>query len=157
MKNILRRTTLIVRDIERSAHWYEYVAGMTRFYDDEVVLSGNGMAAGRQGDRTHLIIMKCEHPEIGMIGLLQWIDPPLPAPAAIPTSVTYGNPTFVVSSDDAREAGRRARELGSHIHAEPHEWTIRGADGTTHRYVSVSVFDPDGYFYEFNQFLGREP
>lgn len=157
MKNVVRRTTLIVRDVERSARWYEHVIGMTRFYDDEVVLSGEGMAAGRKGDRTHLVIMKCEHPEIGMIGLLQWVEPPLPAPREIPTRVTYGNPTFVVASDDAREAGRRARELGSHVHAEPHEWTIKGADGTTHRYVSVSVFDPDGYFYEFNQFLGREP
>ena len=157
MKNIVRRTTLIVRDVERSAHWYAYVAGMTRFYDDEVVLSGVGMAAGKKGDRTRLIIMKCEHPEIGMIGLLQWVDPPLPAPAEIPTSVTYGNPTFVVASDDAREAGRRAKEFGTHIHAEPHEWSIKGADGEMKHFVSVSLFDPDGYFYEFNQLTGSTP
>jgi len=154
MRNIVRRTTLIVRDVERSAHWYEHVVGMTRFYDGEVVLSGEGMAAGKKGDRTHLIIMRCEHTEIGMIGLLQWVEPPLPAPAGIPRSVTYGNPTFVVASDDAREALRRARELGSHVHSEPHEWSVKGADGELKRYVSVSVFDPDGYFYEFNQQLG---
>ena len=153
MKNVVRRTTLIVRDVEKSARWYEHVVGMTRFYEGEVVLSGTGMAAGKKGDRTHLIIMQCEHPEIGMIGLLQWVDPALPAPKEIPTSVTYGNPTFVVASDDAREALRRARGLGSHIHSEPHEWSIKGADGEMKHFVSVSVFDPDGYFYEFNQQL----
>lgn len=157
MKNIVRRTTLIVRDIRRSVHWYEHVVGMTRFYDGEVVLSGEGMAAGKKGDRTHLVIMKCEHPDIGMIGLLQWVDPVLPAPKEIPTSVTYGNPTFVLASDDAREALRRARELGTRVHAEPHEWSVKGADGATHHYVSVSLFDPDGYFYEFNQLLRSTP
>ena len=153
MKNIVRRTTLIVRDIERSVKWYEYVVGMTRFYEGDVVLSGEGMAAGGKGDRTHLVIRRCEHREIGRIGLLQWMDPPLPAPKEIPTSVTYGNPTFVVASDDAREALRRAKELGSHIHSEAHEWSIMGADGETKHFVSTSVFDPDGYFYEFNQLL----
>jgi catechol 2,3-dioxygenase-like lactoylglutathione lyase family enzyme len=154
MRNIVRRTTLIVRDAERSARWYEHVVGMTRYYQGDVVLSGLGMAAGKAGDRTHLIIMQCEHPDIGMIGLLQWVDPPLPAPVEIPTRVTYGNPTFVVASDDAREVLRRARELGSHVHSEPHEWAVRGADGQTKRFVSVSIFDPDGYFYEFNQQIG---
>ena len=156
MKNVIKRTTLIVRDMETSVRWYEQVAGMTRYYDDEVVLTGVGMAAGKKGDRTHLVIMQCEDPEIGMIGLLQWIEPPLPAPAEIPTSVSYGNPTFVVAADDAREVHRRAQELGTHIHADPHEWSVRGARGETKHFVSVSLFDPDGYFYEFNQLLRTE-
>jgi catechol 2,3-dioxygenase-like lactoylglutathione lyase family enzyme len=153
MKNIVRRTTLIVRDAKKSARWYEQVIGMTRFHEDEIVLSGEGMAAGGKGDRTYLIVMKCEHPDIGMIGLLEWVEPRLPAPKEIPTTVSYGNPTFVCSSDDCREVLRRAQEFGSHIHSEPHEWSVMGADGQMKRYVSVSVFDPDGYFYEFNQLL----
>jgi len=153
MKNIVRRTTLIVRDIKVSARWYEQVVGMTRYYDNEVVLSGEGLAAGEEGDRTHLIVMQCEDPEIGMIGLLQWVDPPLPAPDEIPTSVTYGNPTFVVASDDARETWRRAREFGTEVQADPHEWSIEGPDGETLKFLGVSLFDPDGYFYQFNQLL----
>jgi catechol 2,3-dioxygenase-like lactoylglutathione lyase family enzyme len=153
VKNIVRRTTLIVRDVERSARWYEQVVGMTRWHEGEVVLSGEGLAAGKKGDRTGLIIMQCEHPDIGMIGLLQWLDPPLPAPKEIPKSVTYGNPTFVCASDDCREVLRRAQEQGTHIHAGPHEWSVMGPGGVMRHFVSVSVFDPDGYFYEFNQAL----
>jgi hypothetical protein len=151
MKNIVRRTTLIVRDVERSARWYEQVVGMTRWHDDEIVLSGEGMAAGKKGDRTHLIVMKCEHPDIGMIGLLEWVEPRLPAPKEIPTSVTYGYPTFVCGTDDCREVTRRAREFGTRIHSEPHEWSVMGADGKMKRFLGVSLFDPDGYFYQFNQ------
>jgi catechol 2,3-dioxygenase-like lactoylglutathione lyase family enzyme len=154
MTNVIKRTTLIVRDIEAAKRWYQQVLGMKPYYDDEVVLSGVGMAAGKAGDRTHLIIMQAEDPEIGMIGLLQWIDPPMPAPE-IPTSVSFGNPTFVVRSDDCRGTWKAAQALGSHIHADPHEWTIKGANGLIKHFVSIGLFDPDGHFYEINQ-LERE-
>jgi catechol 2,3-dioxygenase-like lactoylglutathione lyase family enzyme len=157
MTNIIKRTTLIVRDIETSTQWYEQVLGMSRYYDDEVVLSGVGMAAGNAGDRTHLVILKCADPEIGMIGLLQWIEPPLPAPAEIPTSVGYGNPTFVVAADDSRAACEVARKLGTPIHAEPHEWSIKGANGMLKNFIGVSLFDPDGHFYELNQLVSESP
>ena len=97
---IVKRTTLIVRDIKKSRAWYEQVLEMSAYYDDEVVLSGTGMAAGKKGDKTHLVILKCKDPVIGMIGLLQWIDPGWPAPEKIPSAVEYGMPTFVVDSDD---------------------------------------------------------
>lgn len=156
MHNIVKRTTLIVRNMEASLRWYREVLGLTVYYDKPVTLSGVGMAAGKAGDVTRLVILKCEHPEIGMIGLLEWLNPALPAPKDIPTSVTYGNPTFVVSSDDSAEAHRRAVALGSRVHAAPHEWSVEGADGTTKYFLGTSLFDPDGYFYEFNQLLRAE-
>ena len=77
---IVKRTTLIVRDIKKSRAWYEQVLEMSAYYDDEVVLSGTEWAAEKKGDKTHLVILKCQDPVIGMIGLLQWIDPVWPAP-----------------------------------------------------------------------------
>ena len=153
MKNIVKRTTLFVRDMDKSMQWYKDVMGMTVWMDTEFVLSGEGLAAGKAGDKTHLVIMQCEDPVIGMIGLLQWVDPPLPAPDEIPTSVTYGNPTFVVEAEDARAMYEAAKGLGTRIHSEPHEWSTRGHDGRMKYFVSVSLFDPDGYFYECNQVL----
>jgi catechol 2,3-dioxygenase-like lactoylglutathione lyase family enzyme len=155
VKNIVRRTTLIVRDIERSAQWYETVVGMTRYYDSEYILSGTGLPVGKEGDVTHLIIMQCEDPEIGMIGLLQWLDPPLPAPE-IPTTITYGNPTFVCATDDAAEVHRRALEFGSRIHEAPHEWSTAGPDGKMLHFIGMSLFDPDGYFFQFNQLVADQ-
>jgi len=153
MGSIVKRTTLIVRDIERSVEWYKAVLGMQVWMDTDVELSGVGMAAGNPGDKTHLVILQCEDPVIGMIGLLQWVDPPLPAPAEIPTTVSYGNPTFVVESDDAEASYKAAMSLGTHVHADPHEWSIQGQDGRMKHFLSVSLFDPDGYFYECNQVL----
>jgi catechol 2,3-dioxygenase-like lactoylglutathione lyase family enzyme len=149
----VKRTTLIVRDIEVSSKWYEEVLGMSLYYDDTITLGGKGMAAGKKGDVTHLKIYKCSDPVIGMIGLLQWIDPELPAPEEIPTKVDYGNPTFVVDTDNVDEVYKKALTLGTHIHSEPHEWSVRGADGNMINFITLSVFDPDGYFYEINQRL----
>ena len=149
----VKRTTLIVRDIEVSSKWYEEVLDMSLYYDDTITLGGKGMAAGKKGDVTHLKIYKCSDPVIGMIGLLQWIDPELPAPEEIPTKVDYGNPTFVVDTDNVDEVYKKALALGTHIHSEPHEWSVRGADGNMINFITLSVFDPDGYFYEINQRL----
>ena len=153
MHNVIKRTTLIVRDIERSRRWYEEVMGLTVWMDTEVTLGGTGLAAGKAGDKTHLIILKADDPVIGMIGLLQWIDPPLPAPEEIPTSVSYGNPTFVVSSDDVQTMHERAQAFGTHVHSAPNEWSIRGQNGKLKHFLGLSLFDPDGYFYEVNQLL----
>ncbi len=149
----VKRTTLIVRDIEVSSKWYEEVLGMSLYYDDTITLGGKGMAAGKKGDVTHLKIYRCSDPVIGMIGLLQWIDPKLPAPEEIPTKVDYGNPTFVVDTNNVDEVYKKALTLGTHIHSEPHEWSVRGADGNMINFITLSVFDPDGYFYEINQRL----
>ena len=149
----VKRTTLIVRDIEVSSNWYEEVLDMSLYYDDTITLGGKGMAAGKKGDVTHLKIYKCSDPVIGMIGLLQWIDPELPAPEEIPTKVDYGNPTFVVDTNNVDEVYKKALTLGTHIHSEPHEWSVRGADGNMINFITMSVFDPDGYFYEINQRL----
>ena len=151
---IVKRTTLIVRDMEKSRAWYEEVLEMSAYYDDEVVLSGTGMAAGKKGDRTHLVILKCQDPVIGMIGLLQWIKPVWPAPKDIPSSVGYGMPTFVVDSDDVRALHERAVKLDSIIHSEPREWSVRGATGDMIDFLGMSLFDPDGHFFEVNQRLG---
>ena len=149
----VKRTTLIVRDIEASSKWYEEILDMSLYYDDTITLSGKGLAAGKKGDVTHLKIYKCSDPVIGMIGLLQWLDPELPAPEEIPTEVNYGNPTFVVDTDNVDEVYKKALALGTHIHSEPHEWSVRGADGNMINFITLSVFDPDGYFYEINQRL----
>ncbi len=150
LHGIVKRTTLIVRDMAASKRWYEYVLGMSVWMDTEFVLTGQGLAAGVAGDRTHLVVMRGSDPKIGMIGLLQWVEPVWPAPPP-PSSVTYGMPIFVVETNDAAGVARRAEELGSRIHAHPHTWSTRGAHGEFKHFIGASVFDPDGHFFECNQ------
>ncbi len=156
VRNIVKRTTLIVRDMAVSRRWYEHVLGMTTWLDTEYVLSGEGLAAGSAGDRTHLVIMRAEDDKIGMIGLLQWLDPVWPAPE-VPTRVQYGMPTFVVETEDAEEVARRAEALGTRIHTRLRRFTVTGAGGVVRHLLGTALFDPDGHFFECNQILGIEP
>lgn len=151
MESILKRTTLIVRDAEASLRFYRDLLGFTVWYDDEVVLSGRGLAAGGAGDRTRLVIMKAKDPVIGMLGLLQWVEPPLPAPAAVRERLGIGDVVFVLQTDDVLEVHRRLEAAGARVFAGPYPFEIRGADGQLLRMTSISFWDPDGYFLEMNQ------
>ena len=54
MTSILKRTTLIVRDMAKSIEFYEGVLGMTKYYDNQVTLGGDLLPAGKKGDVTYL-------------------------------------------------------------------------------------------------------
>jgi catechol 2,3-dioxygenase-like lactoylglutathione lyase family enzyme len=151
MENILKRTTLIVRDVEASVRFYRDVLGFSEWYDGEIVLSGRGLAAGAAGDRTRLVIMKAQDHVIGMIGLLQWVEPRLPAPPRERERLGIGDVVFVLQTDNVQEAYRRLQVAGARIFAEPHRFEVRGADGRTLRMTSISFWDPDGYFFEMNE------
>ena len=151
MGDIVKRTTLMVRDAQASARWYEQVLGMTRAMDTPFTLSGEQLAAGAKGDRLRLVIMKAAHDEIGMIGLMEWIEPRMDAPAGPPTRIQFGQPVFVVAAKDCRATVERARAAGSRIHCEPREWTVKGFGGVEQAMIGASFFDPDGYFFEANE------
>ena len=75
---------MIVRDAESAADWYSVVFGMKRWLDTPFELSGIGLAIGKKGDKTHLVIMQCDDPVIGMLGLLEWVEPKQNFPAYSP-------------------------------------------------------------------------
>jgi len=152
--DVVKRTTVMVRNAEQAAQWYENVLGMKRWMDTPFTLSGNQLASGKEGDQTRLVIMQAEHDQIGMIGLLQWVDPVRDdVPAELPTEIPFGTPIFVVASKDTVATVERARAAGSRIHAEPVEWTVTGADGRQKDMMGASFWDLDGNFFEVNQVL----
>ena len=60
------------------------------------------------------------------------------------------------TSDDVEEIAKKASEHGTHIHAGPTEWSIRGQNGKMKHFLGLFLFDPDGYFYEINQLVREE-
>ncbi|MGA0054645.1 MAG: VOC family protein [Steroidobacteraceae bacterium] len=147
---LVKRTTLIVRDIERSIEFYRDVLGMTVWYDDEIVLSGVGLAAGAKGDRTRLVIMQGPDPVLGMIGLLEFTAPRLPEPSRR-ERLGIGDIVFVMQGRDLQGVFERAQQHGFRIHAAPHEFNVKGANGQQLCMTSLSLWDPDDYFIEYNQ------
>ena len=77
---LIRRTTMLVNDIEPSLQIYRDILGMSVHYDEEILVSGDGLPAGEPNSQTRLVMLKCKDDFIGMLGILQYIDPPLPEP-----------------------------------------------------------------------------
>lgn len=71
----LRRTTLVVRDIEKSLALYRDALGMTVEYDQELTSPGLAMRHGADGqNRSRLVLLKANDDFIGMLGLWQFLD-----------------------------------------------------------------------------------
>ena len=71
----LRRTTLVVRDIEKSLALYRDALGMTVEYDEELTSPGLSMRYGADGqNRSRLVLLKANDSFIGMLGLWQFLD-----------------------------------------------------------------------------------
>lgn len=147
---LVKRTTLIVRDISRSIVFYRDVLGMSIWYDDEITLSGVGLAAGGKGDRTRLVIMQGPDPVLGMIGLLEFTAPRLPEPSPR-QRLGIGDIVFVMQGTDLHGVYSRALQNEFRVHAAPHEFRVKGASGQQLQMTSLSLWDPDDYFIEYNQ------
>ncbi|MFM8517765.1 MAG: VOC family protein [Nevskiaceae bacterium] len=147
---LVKRTTLIVRDAERSLRFYRDVLGLTVWYDDQIELSGMGLAAGKRGDLTRLVILKAVDPVVGMIGLLEFTEPRLAEPPRR-RRLGIGDIVFVMQGKDVAAVRDRAVAFGATIHAEPHGFEVRGADGRMLSMTSLSLWDPDDYFIEYNE------
>ncbi|MBL0966484.1 MAG: VOC family protein, partial [Blastomonas sp.] len=75
----VRRATIIVRDMEKSLALYRDVIGLAVNYDTTVQTSGIALPAGEPGATARLVLLNANDPWVGWLGLMQWVDPPIPA------------------------------------------------------------------------------
>jgi catechol 2,3-dioxygenase-like lactoylglutathione lyase family enzyme len=151
-----RRATMMVNEMEPALAIYRDILGMTVYYDQQVVVTGQGLPAGEPNARTRLVILQCNDPYIGMLGILQYLDPPLPAPdpRPSPNRVKAGEVVFVMHNEDVEAAFEQLKLVdGVEIVCEPMISEYPKDDGGVFRVKGISFFDPNGYFVELNQFV----
>jgi catechol 2,3-dioxygenase-like lactoylglutathione lyase family enzyme len=151
----IRRLTIIVRSIDRSLALYRDVLGLKVNYDAEVTMSGVALPAGPPGARARLVLLNGNDPWIGWIGLMEWLNPPLPDPGAHPTRLGIGGHVLVTNTDDAvSRCAVAARVPGVTMTAPARLQTYPGRGGGPEiRVMGCNFFDPDGTFIELNQLL----
>ncbi len=152
MSTAIKRTTLVVRDIERSVAFYSKVLGYSLAFDQEIAMSGSGYPAGKAGDLIRLVMLQGGDPAASMIGLLEHLDPRLPEPAKRPVGI--GDSVLVLQTDDLRRVERNCEASGGSIFSPPHSFTIKGPDGEPIRTRSMTILDPDDFILEVNQRTG---
>lgn len=149
---VIRRTTLIVPDVASALAFYRDTFGLRVWYDQEMSVEGNVLPAGEPGARVRVVILQGQTDDTGMLGLLGYLDPPLPAAPPWRPEITVGQGMFVASSvGPLAPVVERLRAAGAKIHAEPESDSVIGADGSEILLTTLSFFDPNGFFYELNE------
>lgn len=151
----VRRTTFIVRDMERSLRFWRDALGLQVNYDTVVTTSGVALPAGAPGAKARLVLLNANDPWVGWVGLMQWTDPPLPDPGAYPRRLGPGAAVVVVNTDDVdRRCVAAAAVPGTAVTSPPRLQEYPGRNGgPAIRVRGCNVFDPDGTLVEINQIL----
>lgn len=151
----LRRTTLVVRDIEKSLALYRDALGMTVEYDQELTSPGLAMRYGADGEnRSRLVLLKANDSFIGMLGLWQFLDQTekdLAEPDA--ADFTPGEIVLLFNSKTLDVTFPAAANApGVTIIGEPKERRYPSAAGEIVVMVSM-LTDNDGHTIELNQIV----
>jgi catechol 2,3-dioxygenase-like lactoylglutathione lyase family enzyme len=150
----LRRTTLVVRDIEASLPLYRDGLGLKVIYDQQI--GGGKNADGSEKKPTiRLVLLRANHTFIGALGLMQRLDIG-ETPAPVFERAMPGDPILVFNARDLDTRWPRIKALpGVRVHTEPTRMEYPGPGGTVIPVMFTAVFDPDGNFIEVNQLLGE--
>lgn len=154
----LRRTTLIVRDIEKSLALYRDALGMKIEYDQELTSPGlTGRAKTDGVNRSRLVLLKANDSYIGMLGLWQFLDQTkLDRRDPDAADFTPGEIVLLFNSKNLDEVFPKAAGVnGVKVIGEPHLRKYPSPAGDIEVMVSMLV-DPDGHTVELNKLI-RDP
>ncbi len=153
---LMRRTTLIVRDIEASLKLYRDALGMEVIYDQEI---NRPHSSEDREQKLRLIFLKASHDYVGVIGLIDYEygypDHPAHTKPVRREGFTPGNAILLFNTDGLEEKWQAIENApGVEIISNPKLSSYPGYGGTGEIRVLVSKFyDADGYILEVNQVL----
>lgn len=141
----LRRTTLLVRDLEASLALYRDAMGMTVTYD-QMITSRDGSSQSR------LVLLKANDDQIGMLGLWQLANAGDAPPPDVPEQgFETGDIVLLFNTSELDTVFPAAAEVpGVRVLSEP---TLREypGDGVTYQVMVSMLRDPDGHIVELNR------
>ena len=155
-KLVLRRQTLVVRDIEKSLALYRDAIGMEVIYDQVIK---RPMSGSDREQVLRLIFLKASNQYTGVLGLVDYEygypDHPAHTKPIRHEGFTPGNSILVFNSNELSESWPLIEKSpGVKIITKPKLTTYPGYGGEGIIRVMVSKFyDPDGFLVEMNQLL----
>ena len=151
----LRRTTLIVRDIERSLAFYRDALGLAVIYDQPIRTPRDAPSDDEAERASRLVFLRANDDFVGIIGLLEYKKPVKPAPHQGDEPFSTGSIVLLFNAQDLEATFTRARAVtGVRVLTEPVRVEYPSYDGTGKIPVMFSALtDPDGFVVELNQLL----
>jgi catechol 2,3-dioxygenase-like lactoylglutathione lyase family enzyme len=149
----LRRTTLVVRDIDRSLPLYRDALGMTVIYDQ---LIGGTDADGKPTAPTvRLVLLRANDDFIGVLGLMQRLNPTDTPPPPVFRKAQPGGLILVFNVRDLETRfARIASAPNVKVSEAPTPIEYPAPGGGVIPVLFSAVWDADGNFIELNRILG---
>lgn len=153
----VRRTTLVVRDVDASLAFYRDALGLKVVYDQVITRPGRPEDPPGTERRMRLALLRANDDFVGVIGLLEYTAPRLPDAPNDAKRPGIGDVILVINASDLDRRFERVRSTpGVRVASEPQLTQYPSPDGKGTIPVRVSaLWDPDGYFIELNQLLGQ--
>jgi catechol 2,3-dioxygenase-like lactoylglutathione lyase family enzyme len=153
----LRRTTLIVSDIDKSLAFYRDALGMVVIYDNMVNTPREAKTVEEAERARRLVFLRANDDYIGVLGLLQYLKPIKEPLDLSDRAFDPGTTVLVINHSDIQAAFERASQVeGVQVLSEPSETHYPSYDSSSTIRVMVSVLqDPDGIAVEVNQLLDK--
>jgi len=150
----VRRTTLVVRDIEKSLPLYRDGLGLKVVYDQ--LIGGGKDKDGKVTQPTiRLVLLRANDQFIGAIGLMQRLNQPMLPPVTEFKRPNAGGMIMVINAKDLEERWPKIKALPNiKVDTEPYRIEYPGPNNTVIPVLFSSVFDNDGNFIEINKLLG---
>lgn len=150
MVSILRRTTYIVNDIQKSITFYKDVIGLNLLWESETVLNG-GLPIGKAGDKAKFVAFNGDDPVVGMVAFLQIMDKDFSTSEL--SRLQNGSSILVLVVDSCDDTYKKILSFGGRVHKAPFKNSITGRDKKKILMKSMFAWDPDSIFLEINQRL----
>ena len=142
-----KRTTVVVRDLKRSREFYESCLKLEVFYEGFVGNPGASSLLGYQCEGLNMVVLQSDHPQLGMIGLMEVVEPDPPLSNPKPGGpLAYGETVIVIPTSDMTALMGRLKAAEADIIGEPVRLKIPNR-GEIHE---VFVRDPDGVMLNFS-------
>jgi catechol 2,3-dioxygenase-like lactoylglutathione lyase family enzyme len=150
----IRRTTFVVRDIDKSLPFYRDALGLKVVYDQ--LIGGGVDADGKaRAPSVRLVLMRANDDFIGALGLMQRLNVTTPAPPPVFGKAQAGQMIMVINVADLDTRWPRI-EATPHIVIEtkPTRVEYPRPGGGVIPVMFSAVWDPDGNYIELNKLLG---
>jgi len=153
---VVRRTTLLVRDSERSRQFYQAL-GFREWLDWSEAQdpeSLTGLPLNAKSTNSRIVIMAGTDPYVAMIGLLEYDKPPLTPSRPPNQSIGLNDIVIVIETTDMTKVERNLKSIGAQIARQLKAYKSKGPAGPKTG-VDMLVYDPDGYLVEVSQVLNN--
>jgi catechol 2,3-dioxygenase-like lactoylglutathione lyase family enzyme len=144
----VKRTTLVVRDVEASLRFYRDLLGMQVFFDGEIGNPSASDVTGVNCRALRMVVLQVGDSQLGMVGLMQLLDPDPPlAPLEREERMRLGESILLIPTENMKLIHQKMVEQGFTVVRPPTRVEVPGR-GEVHEMMSR---DPDGQIVNLSQ------